>query len=137
MKKRLLAFLLSLAMVAGMLPMSAMEAKAAETDETIVADNVTGNSFTDTTANPGESYVYTIEGSDGSVQEIKVLAEGEEGTGNSITTEGENWFEDGLSGNISKDGNRTITFKLPALNDDKLFIKVLGSEYEIKKVLGK
>lgn len=52
--------------------------------------------------------------------------------GNSITTEGENWFEDGLSGNISKDGNRTITFKLPKQNDDKLFIKVLGSEYEIK-----
>ena len=32
----------------------------------------------------------------------------------------------------TKDGNRTITFKLPKQNDDKLFIKVLGSEYEIK-----
>ena len=49
-----------------------------------------------------------------------------------ITTKAENWFEEGLSGNISKDGNRTITFKLPKQNDDKLFIKVLGSEYEIK-----
>lgn len=87
MKKRLLAFLLSLAMVAGMLPMSAIEAKAAETDEIILADNVTGNNFTDTTANPDESYVYTIEGSDGSVQEIVVLAEGEEETGNSVIEE--------------------------------------------------
>lgn len=54
----------------GMAPMSAIEAKAAEADEIVLADNVTGNNFTDTTANPDESYVYTIEGSDGSVQEI-------------------------------------------------------------------
>ena len=85
MKKRLLAFLLSLAMVAGMAPMSAIEAKAA--NDEIIAENVSGDSFTDTTANPDESYVYTIEGSDGSVQEIKVLAEGEEGTGNSVKQE--------------------------------------------------
>ena len=41
-------------------------------------------------------------------------------------------FEGGLSGNISKEGNRTITFKLPYPDSDKLFIKVLGNEYRIK-----
>ena len=80
----------------------------------------------------GEYYTIELNYPDNEDREVKMLECVVVPAGNSITTEGENWFEDGLSGNISKDGNRTITFKLPALNDDKLFIKVLGSEYEIK-----
>ena len=80
----------------------------------------------------GEYYTIELNYTDNKDREVKMLECVVVPAGNSITTEGENWFEDGLSGNISKDGNRTITFKLPALNDDKLFIKVLGSEYEIK-----
>lgn len=80
----------------------------------------------------GEYYTIELNYPDNKDREVKMLECVVVPAGNSITTEGENWFEDGLSGNISKDGNRTITFKLPALNDDKLFIKVLGSEYEIK-----
>lgn len=80
----------------------------------------------------GEYYTIELNYPDNEDREVKMLECVVVPARNSITTEGENWFEDGLSGNISKDGNRTITFKLPALNDDKLFIKVLGSEYEIK-----
>lgn len=94
MKKRILAFMLSITMLMGIAPVSAMEVNATENDE-IIAENITGNSFTDTTAQAGESYVYTIEGSDGSVQEITVLAESPEivETGNrvveeTVTTEG-------------------------------------------------
>ena len=80
----------------------------------------------------GEYYTIELHYPDNKDREVKMLECVVVPAGNSITTEGENWFEDGLSGNISKDGNRTITFKLPKQNDDKLFIKVLGSEYEIK-----
>ncbi len=80
----------------------------------------------------GEYYTIELNYPDNEDREVKMLECVVVPAGNSITTEGENWFEDGLSGNISKDGNRTITFKLPNQNDDKLFIKVLGSEYEIK-----
>ena len=80
----------------------------------------------------GEYYTIELNYPDNEDREVKMLECVVVPAGNSIITEGENWFEDGLSGNISKDGNRTITFKLPALNDDKLFIKVLGSEYKIK-----
>lgn len=80
----------------------------------------------------GEYYTIELNYPDNKDREVKMLECVVVPAGNSITTEGENWFEDGLSGNISKDGNRTITFKLPKQNDDKLFIKVLGSEYEIK-----
>ncbi|MDY3960398.1 hypothetical protein [Romboutsia timonensis] len=80
----------------------------------------------------GEYYTIELHYPDNKDREVKMLECVVVPAGNSIITEGENWFEEGLSGNISKDGNRTITFKLPALNDDKLFIKVLGSEYEIK-----
>ena len=80
----------------------------------------------------GEYYTIELNYPDHEDREVKMLECVVVPAGNSITTEGENWFEDGLSGNISKDGNRTITFKLPKQNDDKLFIKVLGSEYEIK-----
>ena len=80
----------------------------------------------------GEYYTIELNYPDNEDREVKMLECVVVPAGNSITTEGENWFEDGLSGNISKDGNRTITFKLPKQNDDKLFIKVLGSEYEIK-----
>lgn len=86
MKKRLFALLLSVAMVAGMVPGSAMEVNAVETDEVVLADNVTGSTYTDTTTNADESYVYTVTGSDGSEQEITVLAEGDE-TGNSVKEE--------------------------------------------------
>lgn len=80
----------------------------------------------------GEYYTIELHYPDNKDREVKMLECVVVPAGNSITTEGENWFEDGLSGNISKDGNRTITFKLPKQNDDKLFIKVLGSEYKIK-----
>ena len=80
----------------------------------------------------GEYYTIELNYPDNEDREVKMLECVVVPAGNSITTEGENWFEDGLSGNISKDGNRTITFKLPKQNEDKLFIKVLGSEYEIK-----
>ena len=80
----------------------------------------------------GEYYTIELNYPDNEDREVKMLECVVVPAGNSITTEGENWFEDGLSGNISKDGNRTITFKLPKQNDDKLFIKVLGSEYKIK-----
>lgn len=80
----------------------------------------------------GEYYTIELNYPENKDREVKMLECVVVPAGNSITTEGENWFEDGLSGNISKDGNRTITFKLPKQNDDKLFIKVLGSEYEIK-----
>lgn len=80
----------------------------------------------------GEYYTIELNYPDNEDREVKMLECVVVPARNSITTEGENWFEDGLSGNISKDGNRTITFKLPKQNDDKLFIKVLGSEYEIK-----
>ena len=80
----------------------------------------------------GEYYTIELNYPDNEDREVKMLECVVVPAGNSITTEGENWFEDGLSGNISKDGNRTITFKLPKQNDDKLFIKVLGGEYEIK-----
>ena len=80
----------------------------------------------------GEYYTIELHYPDNKDREVKMLECVVVPAGNSITTKGENWFEEGLSGNISKDGNRTITFKLPYLNDDKLFIKVLGSEYEIK-----
>ena len=80
----------------------------------------------------GEYYTIELHYPDNKDREVKMLECVVVPAGNSITTKGENWFEDGLSGNISKDGNRTITFKLPNQNDDKLFIKVLGSEYEIK-----
>lgn len=86
MKKRLFALLLSVVMVTGMVPVSAMEVNAAETDEVVLADNVTGSTYTDTTTNADESYVYTVTGSDGSTQEITVLAEGDE-TGNSVKEE--------------------------------------------------
>lgn len=80
----------------------------------------------------GEYYTIELHYPDNKDREVKMLECVVVPAGNSIITEGENWFEEGLSGNISKDGNRTITFKLPKQNDDKLFIKVLGSEYEIK-----
>lgn len=80
----------------------------------------------------GEYYTIELHYPDNKDRDVKMLECVVVPAGNSITTEGENWFEDGLSGNISKDGNRTITFKLPKQNDDKLFIKVLGGEYEIK-----
>ena len=94
MKKRILAFILSLTMLVGIAPVSAIDVNATETDKTI-SENITGNSFTDTTAKASESYVYTIEGSDGSVKEIVVPAESSETveTGNrvveeTVTTEG-------------------------------------------------
>ena len=80
----------------------------------------------------GEYYTIELHYPDNKDREVKMLECVVVPAGNSITTKAENWFEEGLSGNISKDGNRTITFKLPKQNDDKLFIKVLGSEYEIK-----
>ena len=80
----------------------------------------------------GEYYTIELHYPDNKDREVKMLECVVVPAGNSIITEGENWFEEGLSGNISKDGNRTITFKLPYPNDYKLFIKVLGSEYEIK-----
>lgn len=80
----------------------------------------------------GEYYTIELHYPDNKDREVKMLECVVVPAGNSIITEGENWFEEGLSGNISKDGNRTITFKLPKQNDDKLFIKVLGSEYKIK-----
>lgn len=92
MKKRILAFILSLTMLVGIAPVSAIDVNATETDKTI-AENITGNSFTDTTAKASESYVYTVEGSDGSVKEIVVPAESSETveTGNRVVEEtGEN-----------------------------------------------
>ena len=80
----------------------------------------------------GEYYTIELHYPDNKDREVKMLECVVVPAGNSIITEGENWFEEGISGNISKAGNRTITFKLPKQNDDKLFIKVLGSEYEIK-----
>ena len=73
----------------------------------------------------GEYYTIELNYPDNEDREVKMLECVVVPAGNSITTEGENWFEDGLSGNISKDGNRTITFKLPALNDDKLFLSLI------------
>lgn len=80
----------------------------------------------------GEYYTIELHYPDNKDREVKMLECVVVPAGNSIITEGENWFEEGISGNISKAGNRTITFKLPKQNDDKLFIKVLGSEYKIK-----
>ena len=76
MKKRLLALLLSVAMIAGMAPVSALEIKAAETDEVTLAENVTGGTYTDTTALADEAYVYTVTGDDGTTYEVEVLPDG-------------------------------------------------------------
>ncbi|MGL5328726.1 MAG: hypothetical protein ACRDD7_05625 [Peptostreptococcaceae bacterium] len=54
--------------------------------------------------------------------------------GKSIPENGEDWFESGLSGSLyNEDGSniKELTFKLPYLEDDELYIKIRGSEYKI------
>ena len=80
----------------------------------------------------GENYTIELDYPDNKDREVKMLDCVVVPAGKSITSQGEEWFEGGLSGNISKEGNRTITFKLPYPDSDKLFIKVLGNEYRIK-----
>lgn len=80
----------------------------------------------------GENYTIELDYPDNKDREVKMLDCVVVPAGKSITSQGEEWFEGGLSGNISKDGNRTITFKLPYPDSNKLFIKVLGNEYKIK-----
>lgn len=53
-------------------------------------------------------------------------------SGKSSTPQGQDWFESGLSGGTTEDGNQTIIFTLPYPDSDKLYIKVLGSIYKIK-----
>ena len=80
----------------------------------------------------GENYTIELDYPDNKDREVKMLDCVVVPARDSVTQHGEDWFEDGLSGNISKDGNRTITFKLPYTESDKLFIRVLGNEYMIK-----
>ena len=80
----------------------------------------------------GENYTIELDYPDNKDREVKMLDCVVVPASKSITSQGEEWFEGGLSGNISKEGNRTITFKLPYPDSDKLFIKVLGNEYRIK-----
>lgn len=80
----------------------------------------------------GENYTIELDYPDNKEGEVEMLDCVVIPAGDSITPQGEDWFEGGLSGNISEDGNRTITFKLPYPYSNKLSIKVLGSEYKIK-----
>ena len=76
--KKAISLFLSLVMVLGLIPVSAMAATDTEVGK------VTGNSITDTTADPNKSYEYTVTGSDGSTQTVTVPAKGTEPTGNSV-----------------------------------------------------
>ena len=80
----------------------------------------------------GENYTIELDYPDNKEREVEMLDCVVVPAGDSITPQGEDWFEGGLSENISKNGNRTITFKLPYQSSNKLFIKVLGNEYKIK-----
>ena len=80
----------------------------------------------------GENYTIELDYPDNKDRDVKMLDCVVVPAGKSIKSQGEEWFEGGLSGSISKDGNRTITFKLPYPDSDKLFVKVLGNEYKVK-----
>ena len=80
----------------------------------------------------GENYTIELDYPDNKDRDVKMLDCVVVPAGKSIKSQGEEWFEGGLSGSISKDGNRTITFKLPYPYSDKLFVKVLGNEYKVK-----
>ena len=80
----------------------------------------------------GENYTIELDYPNNKERDVEMLDCVVVPAGDSITPHGEDWFEGGLSGNISTDGNRTITFKLPYPSSNKLFIKVLGNEYKIK-----
>lgn len=45
---------------------------------------------------------------------------------------GMEWFEGGLSTTVNSDDTREITFKIPDINSDKIFVKIIGSDYKIK-----
>ena len=81
-KKRLLATLLSLAMAVAAVPQAAFAANI-----TTIAENVTGGTFTDTTAEADKAYEYTITGSDGSSDTVAVpLADDAGDTTETLTT---------------------------------------------------
>ena len=80
----------------------------------------------------GKNYTIELDYPDNKDRDVKMLDCVVVPAGKSIKSQGEEWFEGGLSGGISKDGNRTITFKLPYPYSDKLFVKVLGNEYKVK-----
>ena len=74
--KKILSFLLAAVMVLGILPMTALAA------ETAIGATANGE-FADTAADPGETYEYTVTGSDGSEESVAVPAANTE-TGNGI-----------------------------------------------------
>lgn len=148
-KKRLLTFLLSFVMLAGIVSVSTVDADAATTDE-ILAENVTGNTYTDTTAKAEESYIYTIERSDGAVQEIVVLAEGTE-TGNSVQietivetgsteyvlatgyTSGETYILVDEYNNALKSNGTTVSAQTVTINDGKIVGPLPELEFKINE----
>ena len=79
-----------------------------------------------------ENYTIELDYPDNKDRDVKMLDCVVVPASKSIKSQGEEWFEGGLSGSMSKDGNRTITFKLPYLDSDKLFVRVLGNEYKVK-----
>ena len=93
-KKRALSVLLSLVMVFSLLPTSALAARTRSADYGTQLDTVRGGTYTDTTAESGMQYEYTIEGDDGSVATVAVPqadVEGGSGTETLTTTPKISW----------------------------------------------
>lgn len=93
-KKRALSVLLSLVMVFSLLPTSALAARTRSADYGTQLDTVRGGTYTDTTAESGMRYEYTIEGDDGSVATVAVPqadVEGGSGTETLTTTPEISW----------------------------------------------
>lgn len=76
--------------------------------------------------------IIEIDYPDKSEEDLKLLRSVITPSGKSTTPQGEDWFESGLSGGATEEGNETISFTLPYPNEDKLYIKVLGSIYRVK-----
>lgn len=86
-KKRALSVLLSLVMVFSLLPTSALAARTRSADYGTQLDTVRGGTYTDTNAESGMRYEYTIEGDDGSVATVAVpQADVEGGSGTETLT---------------------------------------------------
>lgn len=93
-KKRALSVLLSLVMVFSLLPTSALAARTRSADYGTQLDTVRGGTYTDTNAESGMQYEYTIEGDDGSVATVAVPqadVEGGSGTETLTTTPEISW----------------------------------------------
>lgn len=84
--KKFLSVLLSLAMIFSLIvPTTAFAAGTeGDTSNEEIASDVTGGTYTDTTAKSDETYEYTVTGSDGSVQTLAVAAD--DTTGNATET---------------------------------------------------